>query len=84
LNEGFATWAGDFALNKVYPEYRMDTQFVGNVQEAALSVDAQQSTHAIEVDIPDESRIIQVFDAVSFQKAASGVFEDTVCRPGTK
>jgi aminopeptidase 2 len=74
LNEGFATWAGDFALHKVLPEYRMDTHFVGNVLEMALSLDAKQSTHAVEVNIPDESRIIQVFDAVSYQKAASGAF----------
>jgi hypothetical protein len=52
--------AGDFALGRAWPEYQMETNFVSNVLNTALDLDAKLSSHPIEADIPDEGKIAQV------------------------
>jgi aminopeptidase N len=41
---------------------------------AALRLDAKLSSHPIEVEIPDAGQIGQIFDSLSYSKAASGTF----------
>jgi hypothetical protein len=56
--------AGDFALGRVWPEYQMETNFIGNILNTALELDAKLSSHSIEVDIPDEGKIPQVIFSI--------------------
>jgi aminopeptidase N len=42
---------------------------------AALHLDAKLSSHPIEVEIPDPGQIGQIFDLLSYAKAASGTFQ---------
>ncbi|MGZ6005552.1 MAG: M1 family metallopeptidase [Candidatus Saccharimonadales bacterium] len=71
LNEGFASWIEYLAVDHLFPEWKMWTQFVVDEQQQALKMDALEHTHPIEVPVyhPDEIRTI--FDAISYSKGAS-------------
>ncbi|CAI2170148.1 17754_t:CDS:10 [Funneliformis geosporum] len=71
LNEGFATWAGNFAVDKFFPDWDIWTQFVTEGFQSALQLDSLRSSHPIEVPVNDTSEISQVFDAISYYKGAS-------------
>ncbi|PFH52379.1 hypothetical protein AMATHDRAFT_140150 [Amanita thiersii Skay4041] len=72
LNEGFATLMGEVIIaGTVFPEWKVDSSFITEHLNAALSLDAKLSSHPIEVDCPDANRINQIFDALSYSKAAS-------------
>jgi len=72
LNEGFATLMGEVIIaDKVFPEWKVDSEFITNHLNRALSLDAKLSSHPIEVDCPDANHINQIFDALSYSKAAS-------------
>ncbi|KAG9085108.1 Aminopeptidase 2 mitochondrial [Ceratobasidium sp. UAMH 11750] len=72
LNEGFATIAGEvIIIDKVFPEWRVHSEFITHHLERALELDAQRSSHPIEVECPDANQINQIFDALSYSKAAS-------------
>ncbi|KAJ2992947.1 hypothetical protein NUW54_g7816 [Trametes sanguinea] len=61
LNEGFATLVGEIMiLDRAFPDWRLDAQFLGWNYYPARALDAKLSSHPIEVDCPDESKIIQV------------------------
>jgi aminopeptidase 2 len=73
LNEGFATLMGSAIVNeKAYPEWRADSSFITDHLHRALKLDAKLSSHPIEVDCPNANDIGQIFDALSYAKAASG------------
>lgn len=58
----------------MFPEYDMDTRFATEILHGpggALIADAKLTSHPIEVPIPTEGTIGQVFDAVTYQKAGS-------------
>ncbi|KAL1672234.1 hypothetical protein EV122DRAFT_284153 [Schizophyllum commune] len=72
LNEGFATLMGDLVItDKVFPEWKLTSQFINQHLSRALSLDAKLSSHPIEVECPDASRVYQIFDSLSYSKAAS-------------
>ncbi|KAI0029430.1 peptidase family M1-domain-containing protein [Vararia minispora EC-137] len=72
LNEGFATVMGEsIILNKLFPEWRVNSQFINDNLNQALRLDAKLSSHPIEVDVPDANQINQIFDTLSYAKAAS-------------
>ncbi|KAI0259093.1 leucyl aminopeptidase [Gloeopeniophorella convolvens] len=72
LNEGFATLMGEkIILDKIQPEWKVDADFINNHLTAALRLDAKLSSHPIEVDVPDAGQIGQIFDSLSYSKAAS-------------
>jgi aminopeptidase 2 len=74
---------------RVFPEWKVDSEFISDHLNRALSLDAKLSSHPIEVDCPDANHINQVipslnrgrqwlnvdqiFDSLSYSKAASGV-----------
>ncbi len=70
LNEGFATWAGNLAVDNVFPGWDTWTQFTNDDANYALSTDALLSSHPIQVTINDPAEIDQVFDALSYSKGA--------------
>ncbi|CAG8534031.1 1215_t:CDS:10 [Funneliformis caledonium] len=71
LNEGFATWVGNFAVDKFFPDWDIWSQFVTEEFQSALRLDSLSSSHPIEVPVNDSSEISQVFDDISYSKGAS-------------
>lgn len=71
LNEGFATWIEYMAIDKLFPDWQMWTQFVVDEQQQALKLDALDNTHPIEVAVGHPDEIRTIFDAISYSKGAS-------------
>ncbi|KZV81200.1 hypothetical protein EXIGLDRAFT_779983 [Exidia glandulosa HHB12029] len=72
LNEGFASLMGEvIVMDKLYPEWKANSEFIDVHLSRALSLDAKRSSHPIEVPIHDAETINQLFDALSYSKAAS-------------
>lgn len=73
LNEGFASWAENYASNEIYPEYQMWDQFCSGALQTALLLDGMLSSHPIQVPIAHAEEVEQVFDAISYCKGGSVV-----------
>ncbi len=71
LNEGFASWIEFLAVDHLFPEWDMWTQFVFTDFGRALSLDGLKSSHPIEVEVRDPRQISEIFDAISYSKGAS-------------
>ena len=71
LNESFASWMGDKAVDHLYPEWQMWTQFVSHDTNSALSLDGLRNSHPIEATVNDPSEIRELFDAISYSKGGS-------------
>ena len=71
LNESFASWMGDKAVDHLYPEWQMWTQFVSNDTNSALSLDGLRNSHPIEATVNDPAEIRELFDAISYSKGGS-------------
>jgi aminopeptidase 2 len=66
--------ASTHAMGLLHPEYDMDARFVVKSlygPAGALIADAKLTSHPVEVPIPTEGTIEQVFDAVAYKKGAS-------------
>ncbi|KAL7281141.1 hypothetical protein ACG7TL_004449 [Trametes sanguinea] len=70
LNEG-ACYSWRELHSGLFPEWRLDAQFLGSNFYPARTLDAKLSSHPIEVECPDANKIIQIFDNLSYSKAAS-------------
>ena len=77
LNEGFATYIEFVAIDHLYPNYDVWSQFIvgttstgGHSLGSALQLDALSNTHPIEVPVYDPNEIGEIFDAVSYDKGA--------------
>lgn len=73
LNEGFATWVGFLAVDYLYPEWDIFSEFVSESLQQALELDGLRNSHPIEVPVVDALDIDQVFDAISYLKGASTI-----------
>ncbi len=71
LNEGFASWVEYLAIDKLFPEWNMWTQFITDEQQPALRLDALENTHPVEVPVRHPDEIRSIFDAISYNKGAS-------------
>lgn len=71
LNEGFASWMEYLAVDTLFPEWELWTQFSVDEQQAALKADALEFTHPIEVPVHHPDEIRTIFDIISYQKGAS-------------
>ncbi|MCH8207276.1 MAG: M1 family metallopeptidase, partial [Chloroflexi bacterium] len=71
LNESFASWMGDKAVDRLFPEWETWTQFVSNDTNRGLSLDGLKSSHPIEQEVSNPAEIGQLFDAISYSKGAS-------------
>ncbi|KAI0661118.1 hypothetical protein C8Q70DRAFT_695550 [Cubamyces menziesii] len=72
LNEGFATLVGEkIVLDRIYRDWKLDARFLSSNFYPARYLDAKLSSHPIEVECPDPDKIVQIFDDLSYCKAAS-------------
>ncbi|KAI0086651.1 peptidase family M1-domain-containing protein [Irpex rosettiformis] len=71
LNEGFASLPTTDFFSRVFPEWKVHSAFISEMLNRALSLDAKLSSHPIEVECPDAATINQIFDSLSYAKAAS-------------
>lgn len=71
LNEGFASWIEYLAVDHLFPEWDMWTQFAVDEQQQALKLDALEHTHPVEVPVNHPDEIRSIFDAISYSKGAS-------------
>jgi len=71
LNEGFASWIEYLAVDKLFPEWKMWTEFLTDDFASAQALDSLANTHPIEVDVPDPAMLDEIFDAISYAKGAS-------------
>jgi aminopeptidase N len=71
LNESFASWMSWLAVDKIFPEWKVWTQFIVDEQSIALKLDALEHTHPIQVEVKHPDEIRTIFDAISYEKGAS-------------
>ena len=71
LNESFATWVGWLAIDHIYPDYQVWSQFIAESMQSAMALDGLRSSHPIEVPVKDALEIDQIFDAISYLKGSS-------------
>ena len=71
LNESFASWMGNKAVDWLFPEWEMWTQFVNMDTNRALSLDGLNNSHPIEQAVKNPAEVSQLFDAISYSKGAS-------------
>ncbi|CAI9093746.1 OLC1v1029307C1 [Oldenlandia corymbosa var. corymbosa] len=70
LNEGFASWISYLAVDSLFPDWQIWTQFLDESSEG-LCLDGLLESHPIEVDINHAAEINEIFDAISSRKGAS-------------
>jgi aminopeptidase N len=73
LNEGFASWIEYMAVDHLFPEWKMWTQFAVDEQQTAMKLDALEHTHPIEVEVRHPDEIRTIFDTISYAKGASAI-----------
>ena len=71
LNEGFATWVGWLATDKLHPTHHVWSQFVTASTDTAFRLDSLGSSHPIELPVKDVLEVDQIFDAISYLKGSS-------------
>lgn len=71
LNESFASWMSYLAVDSMFPDWHVWTQFIVDEQGLALRQDALENTHPIEVEVHHPDEIRTIFDAISYEKGAS-------------
>ena len=73
LNEGFASWAENWAADVLFPNWSMWDQFTTGHLSSAMRLDALKSSHPIQVPIHHAEEVEEVFDAISYCKGGSVV-----------
>ncbi len=71
LNEGFASFVEYLAIDHIFPEWDIWTQFMASEMGVAFGLDALQNTHPIEVEVGHPAEISEIFDKVSYAKGAT-------------
>ena len=71
LNEGFATWMSYLAVDNLFPEWKVWTQFIVDEQQSGMKLDALQNTHPVEVPVHHPDEIRTIFDNISYDKGGS-------------
>ena len=71
LNESFASWMGDMAVDNLFPEWDTWTSFVSQDTTRALSLDGLKNSHPIHQEVKNPAEIGQLFDAISYSKGGS-------------
>ena len=72
LNESFASWMGNKAVDHIFPQWDMWTQFVFQDTNGGLNLDGLKNSHPIEVEVTNPAEIGELFDAISYNKGRRG------------
>ncbi|KAJ3708907.1 hypothetical protein LUZ61_012612 [Rhynchospora tenuis] len=70
LNEGFASWVSYLAVDAIFPEWNIWTQFLDKTS-SGMMLDALSESHPIEVEIKHANEVDAIFDSISYGKGAS-------------
>ncbi|MEM7433976.1 MAG: M1 family metallopeptidase [Myxococcota bacterium] len=70
LNEAFATWMGNKAVDMVYPEYRVDLASLASAHRA-MRLDSLTSARQIREPVRNNNDIQNAFDAITYQKGGA-------------
>jgi aminopeptidase N len=70
LNEGFATWMSFKPMEAWKPEWNMQTDAVSS-STGAMDTDSLSSTRAIEAHAETPAQIQELFDSITYNKAAA-------------
>lgn len=73
LNEGFANVMAYRAVDQLFPEWQMMSQYIVGEQQLALKLDALENTHPIEVAVKHPDEIRSIFDTISYSKGGSSI-----------
>ena len=73
LKEGFASWISFLAVDKIFPQFDIWSQFLTSEKMLALHLDSKSSSHPIEVPdgVNSPAQIDEIFDDISYSKGAS-------------
>ncbi|XP_050422404.1 aminopeptidase N isoform X2 [Adelges cooleyi] len=71
LNEGFATYIEYLGVDHVEPRWKMEEQFVLGGIHSVFLMDSLKSTHPISARVSRPEEINELFDRISYDKAAS-------------
>ena len=71
LNESFASWMGDKAVDSLFPEWDTWTAFVSQDTNRGLGLDGLKNSHPIQQEVSNPAEIGQLFDAISYSKGGS-------------
>src|SRR5437868_2748395 len=77
LNEGFASWMENKTTQRFHPDWGADVDRVAS-REAAMGLDALNSTHPVVQQVRTVEQANQAFDSIAYQKGESviGMLED--------
>ncbi len=68
LNESFATFMSQKAMDAVFPDWKMKDRFLDMVAGPAFTADSAGSTHPISVKVDDAEHMGELFDEISYEK----------------
>ncbi|KAK8728890.1 hypothetical protein OTU49_008846 [Cherax quadricarinatus] len=71
LNEGFATYMAEYAIDYLEPSRKELEQFVVKRLQSVMTLDALRSSHPVSVAVNDPIQINEIFDVISYNKGAS-------------
>eukprot|EP01137_Pigoraptor_chileana_P035478 Opistho-2@29554 len=71
LNEGFATWISYLAVDILFPDWQIWTQFAYADLGNALRLDSLITSHPIEVEVKSSGEINEIFDSISYSKGSA-------------
>ncbi len=71
LNEGFASFIEYLAVDHIFPDWDIWTQFLVTEMGEAYQLDSLKNTHPIEIEVKHPDEIAEIFDKVSYSKGAS-------------
>ncbi len=71
LNESFATFMANKAVDKFYPKWDYWSQFLSTDTADAMSLDSLTTSHPIEMKVKTPSDAEQMFDEISYQKGGN-------------
>ncbi|MEE8114520.1 MAG: M1 family metallopeptidase, partial [Nitrososphaerales archaeon] len=71
LNESFATFMANKAVDDLYPGWDLQQQFLNSDTASAFRLDALKTSHSIDVKVNSPSEIAEIFDEISYAKGGS-------------
>jgi aminopeptidase N len=73
LNEAFASWMATKTAAKFHPQWRPELRRAGHL-EYAMAEDARKTTHPVQTQVEDDSRAMDIFDAITYTKGEAFIY----------